>query len=114
MYSIITLVYGVVPTKEQREAILNHYGEDWPDHLGESPYSGDTNDTEYIGVPLPPNLQMVDLWELHGKTVASQIPTEIPEAIRLDGQLRCATIRKEVPGCEDFPEPLLIFTYSTS
>jgi len=72
MYEILATVYGVKPSKDQIGKIRDHY-DDWPSHLGESPYSGMGTDgedscvsnTEFIGV----EMESIPTFEFYGTKV---------------------------------------------
>lgn len=109
MYEILEIVYGSVPVdNEQHELIKKHYN-GWPDHLGYLPYNGADEPSGYIGV-----VGIFDgLWSVHGKKIMESISIPTDEQ-KEEAKIFCETIRSEVSGCENFPNPDLIFIYSTS
>jgi len=125
MYEILEIVYGVVPeSKEQYKAIMNHYNDcdeeyhEWPEELGYAPYPDqadlDVGGSGYIGVEID-RKTFNGVWEVHGKSVKEVFESIQPSNKQIkEAKKRCKTIRKEVTGCENFPEPSLIFIYSTS
>ena len=109
MYEIINVVYGVACNKDQEDLIEEHYG-DWPEHLGDQPYTGVNSPSGYIGAPISEH----GVFELHGKPISHLSSVLIDAEMREKVKEQCDEIRLVVKGCEDFPEPALVFSHSTS